>query len=445
MPDASPDDCGRIRGPGRRRRRTGPAPRTRRPRRRGGPLLRGSRPSTTRSTRACRPARRRPWDRIVRRWSRGDRGRASRRSRLETTGPGRQAAGGGLVGDEPPGLQQAGQHERAGVGIPSGQLVDLEEPRPVDPIGEAAGRHGGVDLVTPRPVAAEHQVPGTISRGGATIASEGLDQPHEVLLGHEPADRQEVRGVGEARATRRDRRAIAGPRGRSRRCRRRCIPGRCGRPASRAAPGSPGAPGRRRSAASNRRIRRLLISSFHQTRGLSISWLSDMRTAGRRRRAAQRSRGDRLGPRVSHDPHRVGPVVLQRLEHGPSAGVGLDRLEDAVGEQRDPLEGLVAAAPRPGIGPFRPRDLVGDQPVAAGRQPVRQGAEPGQVVGTEVGEAERKRHRSISPPYASGPGRLDDGLERTGRRTPAGPIRRAESITSPGPATRPPPGGTRIG
>ena len=40
-------------------------------------------------------------------------------------------------------------------------------------------------------------------------------------------------------------------------------------------------------AAENRRTRRPLIVSFHQTRGWSISWLSDIRTAGRRRRRAQ--------------------------------------------------------------------------------------------------------------------------------------------------------------
>ena len=102
--------------------------------------------------------------------------------------------------------------------------------------------------------------------------------------------------------------------------------------------------------------------------------------------------GNRLGPRISHDPQRVGAVVFEGLDHGPSAGIGFDRLEDAVREQCDPLEGLVAAAPRPGIGPLGPGDLIRDQTVPAGLEARSQGPQPGEVVWPEVGEAEREYH-----------------------------------------------------
>ena len=134
-------------------------------------------------------------------------------------------------------------------------------------------------------------------------------------------------------------------------------------------------------------------------------------------------RGNRLRPRVSDDPERIGPVVLERLDHGPPAGVGLDGLEDPFREQRHPFEGLVATIPRPGIGPFGPRDLIGDQPVAARRQAVRQGPETGEVVGAEVGETDRDRRHRDGPPSLCRPcpssGTRPSRSQRTGHRAHA--------------------------
>ena len=133
---------------------------------------------------------------------------AEQPARLETSSG--QAARGGLVDDQSPGLHQARQDERTGMGIPSRQLVDLEETRAVDGVGEAAGRHGRLDLLLSRTVAAEDQVPGRIPGGPSSIARERLDQSDQVLLGHEPADAEEVGASGRPMRPA-GRRASAGP------------------------------------------------------------------------------------------------------------------------------------------------------------------------------------------------------------------------------------------
>ena len=113
----------------------------------------------------------------------------------------RQAAGGGLVDDQSPGLGETRQHKRPGVRstIATARRPG-ESPADESPIHSRSGRSRSFHLGCARAVAAEHQVPGRERIALLAITSERLDQPDQVLLGHEPADRQEIGSDGQARA-----------------------------------------------------------------------------------------------------------------------------------------------------------------------------------------------------------------------------------------------------
>src|SRR5262249_7429818 len=81
----------------------------------------------------------------------------------------------------------------------------------------------------------------------------------------------------------------------------------------------------------------------------------------RPRAAVSPARGcHRLRPRVADNSQCIGWIAIERVNHRPSAGGLLDRLQDAVRKQRNPLERLFLASPAPRIGPLLARDFVSD-------------------------------------------------------------------------------------
>ena len=202
----------------------------------------------------------------------------------------RQAAGGGFIDDEPPGLERLGSTNAPAWAYHRGKSVGLEEPGPVDcralqplrAIASSTSARAG-----PSPQRTRSQA--VLGSHLTAVACECLDQPDQVLLGHEPADRQKIGGRRQTRAAlgvlhARDVAWLA----------------KIGVVDGVVAQGDPAGGhaelhqviAMRRAADECRveqRSRCFLISSFHQTRGRSIAWLSDIRIAGRPRRRAHRA------------------------------------------------------------------------------------------------------------------------------------------------------------
>ena len=191
-----------------------------------------------------------------------------------------QAARGGLVDDEPPGLGRRGMNERAGMGVPAGEAVGLEESGPMDRVRHARFPHGRVDFAGRGTTAAEDEIPGFQRAGIASITGERMNQRGQIFFLRETADGKEI-----GRAGRPSRLFGSVPRRFGRGGERRRVDGvvpqrdaigrqsqgnkvvTMARPADEA----------RREPADARRF----TASFHETRGWSMAWLSDINTEGR--------------------------------------------------------------------------------------------------------------------------------------------------------------------
>ena len=225
-----------------------------------------------------------------------------------------------------------------------------------------------VDFARARAVTTEDEVPGRACGTLPPVTRESPDQPDQVFLGHEPADRQEIGSAGQARAAFRtvtpgmrlvrekvvvDRVVSQGDAVRGHAEIRQVIT--VWRPADqgRVEPAQP-PPLDQLFPPDARPIDRLALG--HQDRRPAMA-------------VGPPRRGHRFRAHIADDAQGIGTIPIERQGDRPAAVGRLDRFEDPVGKQRDPRERLVVLATTPWVPSLTARDFIGDQPVPCFAQP----------------------------------------------------------------------------